>query len=112
MASATIPAVYLKSCRRRNEYPCKLVDRSRYGVPLLKQCRERFQKRQTELRLFAPIHEFFVPYWEISRDGRVEQRNLLSEDELASWLGDEFQQDSQTPGQVLGVKPDPPCRFM
>jgi hypothetical protein len=107
---------FLKSCQHYNEYPSKLVERVRYGFPQLQLYHERFKIRQEELNLFAAGDKFFVPYWDVSEDGKVEQRNLLSEDELGRWLGDQYQLDPSDPGKgparVCSIKPDPQVRFV
>ena len=107
---------FLKSCQNYSEYPAKLVERVRYGFPQLQLYRDRFKNRQEELNLFAASEKFFVPYWDVSRGGKVEQRNLLSEDELGTWLGDQYRLDPSDPGKgpahVVAVKPDPQVRFV
>ncbi|KAK4451108.1 hypothetical protein QBC34DRAFT_58067 [Podospora aff. communis PSN243] len=107
---------FLKSCQQYNDYPSKLVERVRYGFPQLQLYHERFKNRQEELNLFAPGDKFFVPYWDVSEDGKVEQRNLLSEDELGRWLGDQYQLDpsdsGKGPARVCSIKPDPQARFV
>lgn len=116
---STTPAIsrpFVKSCQRFLEYPANSVERVRYGFPYLQQRQERFQARQDELKLFAPKDMFFVPYWDVYKDGKVDQRNLKSELQLSEWLGDEFRLDpSDTgsgPAHVVSVKPDPQARFM
>ena len=111
-----VPRPFVKSCQRFLEYPANSVERARYGVPHLQQRHERFQARHDELRLFAPKDMFFVPYWDVSKDGKVDQRNLKSEAQLSEWLGDEFRLDPSDTGSgpvhVVSAKPDPQARFM
>lgn len=116
MSSIFIPRVFLKSCQQHDAYPLKLVERARYGVPLLQLYQERFKARQRELNLFVPESEFFVPYWDVSETGEVDQRNLKTEVELRDWLGDNFLLDPQDVGKgqarVLSVNVEPQCRFV
>lgn len=116
MSPVYIPRPFLKSCQQHDVYPAKLVERARYGLPLLLLYQERFNARQRELNLFAPAAEFFVPYWDVSQTGRVDQKNLRTERELGAWLGDNFELDPQDvgkgPARVLAVKSAPRCRFM
>ncbi|KAK0729526.1 hypothetical protein B0H67DRAFT_559020 [Lasiosphaeris hirsuta] len=110
-----IPRPFLKSCQQHDLYPTKLVDRTRYGFPLLQLYQNRFKERQRELGLFVPAERLFVPYWDVSKDGQVDQRNLKTEEELSQWLGDECL-DTQGIGsgqaQIVSPKPDPQCRFI
>lgn len=114
--SALIPRPVVKSCHQFRDYPAKLVERVRYGIPHLKRYQERFQAKQDDLKLFSSENKFFVPYWDVTKDGKVEQRNLKTETQLSEWLGDEFRLDTRDRGsglaQIVSVKPDPQARFM
>ncbi|CAJ2504351.1 Uu.00g117450.m01.CDS01 [Anthostomella pinea] len=112
LPSLYIPTQFLKSCQAYDKYPRKLVGRSRYGVPLLELCQERFQNRQQSQDLFVPEKQLYIPYWDVLDSGLVEQRNLLSEVELGEWLGDSFQQDPADQTKYLNVRSDPLCRFI
>ncbi|KAK3392809.1 hypothetical protein B0H63DRAFT_2043 [Podospora didyma] len=107
-----IPLPFLKSCQQHPIYPRRLVDRSRYGVPLLEIFDKRFQARQRQLNLFSPDTIFSIPYWDVSKAGVVDQAILSSEQQLSQWIGDEFQQDPRSPTKVLAAKPDPQCRYI
>ncbi|KAK1751005.1 hypothetical protein QBC47DRAFT_351783 [Echria macrotheca] len=118
MSSITIPRPFLKSCQQYDVYPVKLVERlgTKYGVPLLQLYQERFKERQRDLNLFVDESRFFVPYWDVSESGAVDQRNLKSEQEFGDWLGDDFRLDpadtGKGPALVRSVKRDPRCRFV
>ena len=111
-----IPRPFYKSCQQHAAYPTKLVDRVRYGFPRLQSCQERFQSRQKELNLFAPVDKFFVPHWDVLEDGTVDQKNLKNEEQLSKLLGDQFGLHPSDPGsgpaRVVAVKPDPQFRIM
>ncbi|KAK5659158.1 hypothetical protein OQA88_1248 [Cercophora sp. LCS_1] len=116
MSAHIIPRPYLKSCQQHGIYPVKAVERPRYGLPLLQLYQQRFSSRQRELNLFAPEAQFFVPYWDVSQAGKVDQKNLKTEQQLGDWLGDCFQLDPRDTGKdaamVVEVKPDPQCRYI
>jgi hypothetical protein len=103
---ASIPLVFVETCQRYADYPKKLALQSRYGHSTLQMSHIRLGERLKHLRLFSGADKILIPYRHINREGVILKRNILSEDELGAYLGDESMTDPN------GAIPDPQCRML
>ncbi|KAI1339832.1 hypothetical protein F5Y15DRAFT_415751 [Xylariaceae sp. FL0016] len=111
-SSSFIPGAFVKSCQAHEQYPRKLIGRSRHGVPLLDLYRDRFRRRIQRQNMFVDESKVYVPYLDVLESGSVQQAKLLTKEAVAEWLGGNFQRDPQNASSYLDVKPDPRCRFI
>lgn len=112
MSLIFLPRLFRRSCEEHEEYPLKLVGRSRYGVPLLIMWQQRLEERRQRQNLFVTASEISIPYWDVLPTGQVAYGELHSEQDVMTLLGDGYQVNQNDPNLVQSARKDQICRFL
>jgi hypothetical protein len=112
VSAGKVPKEFLKSNQNFDDYPLNLVERKRWGSLVLQSKSETLEDRQRNLILFVDEPKHQLPILEVSSDGHVSHKNLLSHAELVDRLQAELQQDPKDASLITNCQEDPPYRAL